>query len=1357
MFCSIYPACLAPYLLVTASTDNMIRFWTAVDKSGGRHEDFAWEEWRMETEHGSSAIQVPGTPLSVSAAYTGRIAVAYRSGQSFSRKHAPGGGGGSAADSDTCYVNLFVAIYECESSGGIEWILEDKIVLKNIEVPRIEPALDPSVLEHGGERQDRRSTAFAKLQKKLYDGSKIDAAGGGAGGGSETTASRMTRVPSQATLSKLKEGLAADLPSHNLVQKQLVQLDWVSNEDGSHILTVAVANKVMLLTTVSSEISEACKVTLKEKKPSTARPLLRKSSSIGLQPVIDELKWMIFRKVELQTADGLPPLPMSVSWARDGVLLCAMDNEVAVYCQWRSDLDSSARASGSQRALEATTAEDTDHRRLKEEDLLNIVNDSQMKPLKVGLKLKSGLDLAQSEERLRQMVGTSHLTEEDFMPGMGLFEASHLACPVLPQYHPKQLMELLNSGKIKWVKAILNHLVKCISPGGHRTRGENSFSGLDLERNSRDWTKSRTLSLSVGPSGSSPSPSGEHKKNSTSAMPEELTLDYAEIRAVPPMPLWMLLEADKEKPRSAVENQEYSELFSESIETEVMNFDIIIEDEDSNRRSRRPSMSAEKQQGLSFFGPRQARVLSKLLTHSQLPGLTSLDQMHLMALADTVASCNVDIAERLAIDAAITAMSKETMSGAPGTGGDVLLDSLDDCGLRFLLAMKHHCYLQKCLPLSQRAVIAKQGLATSNIIWGFHSESEEELVSMIPCVAKNAPTWPELRELGVVWWVRSNAILRKLVESLARTAFQNSQEPLDAALYYLAIKKKSMVWGLYRSIRDEKMTQFFKNDFSEERWRKAALKNAFALLGKQRFHHAAAFFLLSGSLKDAMEIILSKLEDLQLAILIGRLYDGATENFPLCVQNILKDNVLGFGENGDEIDLHRAHPDPFLRSIGHWILKDYEASLTTLLLRNVGHDHPSFASEDLVVLGSKKSEADPLVFNFYVFLRTHPLIVRQRLTRHSEDKNKALMLQGFKMGSFDKGSAGQADDSVTPLERKLFFSTASFHLRGGCPALALEVLSKLPANLAPDAGAIPKAPSQGGGGKVDKALMETGRLDETAVDWGRLGRVSPPAGSKKEEESKAAADTGGLLDWGASLSDKIMMPEEDELKLEWSEDEEDEEDDDDGGKTKLDSKAKAAAKNLGGANSFSLQDEAGGGGSGQPEDRTIENLDIIAQQMKFTACLKIMMEELSTLATGFEQEGGLIRCQLYIWLEKEVEALKKLCNYNVAESFSEADSTSTTAAAASTTLASDSDNLQAGENVPSLHEVILSENQDFETRQLRASRRKKWLAANQPLLRTLLSYCSLHGANGGGLVNVRLELVLLLQVPSNALISSPFS
>jgi hypothetical protein len=32
------------------------------------------------------------------------------------------------------------------------------------------------------------------------------------------------------------------------------------------------------------------------------------------------------------------------------------------------------------------------------------------------------------------------------------------------------------------------------------------------------------------------------------------------------------------------------------------------------------------------------------------------------------------------------------------------------------------------------------------------------------------------------------------------------------------------------------MVDFFKNNFEEDRWRKAALKNAFDLLGRQRFN-----------------------------------------------------------------------------------------------------------------------------------------------------------------------------------------------------------------------------------------------------------------------------------------------------------------------------------------------------------------------------------------------------------------------------------------------------------------------------------------------------------------------------------------
>ena len=193
----------------------------------------------METEHISSVIEVPGHTVSVSAAYTGRIAVAYRSGESFTRKLPHG-------HSNSSYVNLFVSIYECESSGGIEWVLEDKIVLKNIEIPRIEPAVDQTVFK----TQEKKINAYAKLQKNLYVGSKLETEEKG-----QHSPTHIPRVPSQATLSKLRQGFGQSSPD-TLVPKQLVQLDWVSNEDGSHLLTVAVANKVLVLTTVSSDISQ---------------------------------------------------------------------------------------------------------------------------------------------------------------------------------------------------------------------------------------------------------------------------------------------------------------------------------------------------------------------------------------------------------------------------------------------------------------------------------------------------------------------------------------------------------------------------------------------------------------------------------------------------------------------------------------------------------------------------------------------------------------------------------------------------------------------------------------------------------------------------------------------------------------------------------------------------------------------------------------------------------------------------------------------------------------------------------------------------------------------------------------------
>jgi hypothetical protein len=57
--------------------------------------------------------------------------------------------------------------------------------------------------------------------------------------------SGLLAVPSLSTLEGVKRYISkmGNAPS-SVSPKQSVMLDWVSNEDGSHILTVAVGNKV---------------------------------------------------------------------------------------------------------------------------------------------------------------------------------------------------------------------------------------------------------------------------------------------------------------------------------------------------------------------------------------------------------------------------------------------------------------------------------------------------------------------------------------------------------------------------------------------------------------------------------------------------------------------------------------------------------------------------------------------------------------------------------------------------------------------------------------------------------------------------------------------------------------------------------------------------------------------------------------------------------------------------------------------------------------------------------------------------------------------------------------------------------
>lgn len=117
------------------------------------------------------------------------------------------------------------------------------------------------------------------------------------------------------------------------------------------------------------------------------------------------------------------------------------------------------------------------------------------------------------------------------------------------------------------------HLVRCIS-GQRGTDSDDeddddTFASQDSDSHtsSKHWARTRTLSIS--------SPDHESRNISAAdiqmaAVPKELTLDYTEISAVPPLPLWLLLAADQGSANLGDTSSGADSLFQPSLETHVM-------------------------------------------------------------------------------------------------------------------------------------------------------------------------------------------------------------------------------------------------------------------------------------------------------------------------------------------------------------------------------------------------------------------------------------------------------------------------------------------------------------------------------------------------------------------------------------------------------------------------------------------------------------------------------------------------------------------------------------------------------------------------------------------------------------------
>lgn len=356
------------------------------------------------------------------------------------------------------------------------------------------------------------------------------------------------------------------------------------------------------------------------------------------------------------------------------------------------------------------------------------------------------------------------------------------------------------------------------------------------------------------------------------------------------------------------------------------------------------------------------------------------------------------------------------------------------------------------------------------------------------------------------------------------------------------------------------------------------------------------------------------------------------------------------------------------------------------------------------------SACNPAVFNFYNYLRTHPLLLRRHFGS-SDAFSTHVTLTG------KSGLAG----TINLSERRLFFTTACAHLKAGCPMLALEVLSKIPKVIKktkPFCRTSNFMDTSKDCSPTSPLKLDAREDKSSAIDWSQS--LINGFGSSSEDSSEKQSNSTLSFDW----SQPSLVFQDDSLELKWDSDNGEENEDlpismkePKPSKEKIEKKIDETSSNY--TESLSMLDE---------NDILSPSEDIIAVQLKFRACLKILTGELRTLSTGYEIDGGKLRYQLYHWLEKEMIALQKTCDYcSDAEELESA-------------FGANGDELGINEDAEDLlHEKKVT--------QLRKNfqEKRQWLLKYQSLLRMFLSYCILHGSHGGGLASVRMELILLLQ------------
>ena len=221
--------------------------------------------------------------------------------------------------------------------------------------------------------------------------------------------------------------------------------------------------------------------------------------------------------------------------------------------------------------------------------------------------------------------------------------------------------------------------------------------------------------------------------------------------------------------------------------------------------------------------------------------------------------------------------------------------ALDEAGRRFLA-------LWSTQRLRRHAERHDLGIPSGQeLCWANQSGNTEALLEAIIGDQTNADvSWSTLKRLGVPIWLRRDEELRNIIEKCAKAEFARTKNVDDCALLFVITGRVKVLAGLYKATQNTRLYEFMCRDFSDQRHREAALKNAYALLSKHRYTFAAVFFVLAGQSLDAAALVWKHEHDLPLALVIERLAHVAEEDatkspsthLSKCAVNMLEKDVV---------------------------------------------------------------------------------------------------------------------------------------------------------------------------------------------------------------------------------------------------------------------------------------------------------------------------------------------------------------------------------------------------------------------------------------------------------------------------------